>query len=90
MPMTKYGKYVMTPFIPAKNMPIRIKSGEEYREQFPLNRMYDMTMYRDYTITANRAVPGVQRYDSDGNLGRGDAALPKLISNKLSIQIGGR
>lgn len=89
-PLTRYGAQVLSDFAAAKNVPIRLKSGEQSRYQFPLNRMYDMSVSGTYSVTARRYVPGQARYDGAGQpMTLDPKAKPpeELISNELSVEI---
>jgi hypothetical protein len=88
MPLTKYGAWRFAPLDAAKNIPIRLKEGEERRYRFPLNRMYDMTLDGNYSVVINRSIPGRSRYDSDGHMPAIEGDKPdELVSNKLIVVI---
>jgi hypothetical protein len=88
MPLTKYGARRFAPLNAAKNIPIRLKEGEERRYRFPLNRMYDMTLDGKYSVVVNRSIPGRSRYDSDGHMRAVEGDKPdELVSNKLFVVI---
>jgi hypothetical protein len=88
MPRTKYGAKVLEDTDAGKNVPIRLKAGEQRPYRFSLNRMVDMTLSGTYSVVVNRRVPGQRHHDGDGRpWPRGAHSPAKLVSNDLSVEI---
>jgi hypothetical protein len=88
MPLTKFGATLLQDRDSAKNVPIRLKGGEQRPYRFPLNRMVDMTLSGTYSVAINRYVPGQPRYDGEGRpLPPGPKKPDELVSNELSVGI---
>jgi hypothetical protein len=88
MPFTKYGAKMLEEREAAKNIPIRLKTGEERTYHFPLNRMVDMTLSGTYSLVVQRYIPGQPRHDREGR--PLPVASPKpddLSSNELSVEV---
>jgi hypothetical protein len=88
MPITKYGAWRLGPFDAAKNIPIRLKPGEERRYRVPIQRMVDMTLGGTYTIVAVRCVPGRFRHDTEGRLLPPDGvARVEVVSDERTVEV---
>jgi hypothetical protein len=89
MPLTRYGARRFAPFLAAKNVPIRVRAGEERWYRFPLNRMYDISLAGSYTVSVNRCIPGRQRYDGEGRMLPAGAGQSEglLTSDGVSVEI---
>ena len=61
VPMTRYGRMACTPYVShgffEHNTPITILPRHEYQVHLWLNRMFDMSLVGDYTVTATTMIP---------------------------------
>jgi hypothetical protein len=73
MPLTRYGARMLEEVDAGKNVPIRLKGGEERRYPFLLGRMVDMTLSGTYSVALRRVLPG--------------QPPGELVSNELSVEI---
>ena len=88
VPITKFGTRLLQEYDSAKNVPIRLKPGNRRNYRFVVNRMYDMTLSGDYSITLNRYVPGRSRLDGGGNpIPNAGRNVDELVSNTILVKI---
>jgi hypothetical protein len=88
MPLTKFGTKLLQEADAGKNIPIRLKPGEQRSYRFVLNRMVDMTLSGIYSIVIKRSVPGQPRPDREVRpLPSGPDKPSELTSRELSVEI---
>jgi hypothetical protein len=66
MPLTKFGTKLLQELDAAKNIPIRLKAGEQRSYRFTLNRMVDLSLSGTYSVAVKRSVQG-QPHELDSN-----------------------
>jgi len=87
MPLTKFGTKLLQEADSAKNIPIRLKAGEQRSYRFALNRVVDLTLSGTYSVAVKRTIPGQPRHDGEGRPQSGPRKRDELISKGISVEI---
>jgi hypothetical protein len=88
MSLTKFGTKLLQEVPDAKNVPIRLKSGQQRSYRFALSRMVDLTLSGTYSVAVKRSVPCQPRQQGEGNpQAAGGGRLDELVSNELNLEI---